>query len=57
MKKFIIETLLSGKTDEIDLEFAGDYLPDLGIGDNESSIHHFQIETSHRLLLGKRQNK
>ena len=38
MKKFIIETLLSGKTDEIDLEFAGDYLPDLGIGDNESSI-------------------
>lgn len=38
MKKFIMETLLSGKTDEIDLEFAGDYLPDLGIGESDTSI-------------------
>ncbi len=38
MKKFVMETLLSGKTDEIDLEFAGDYLPDLGIGESDTSI-------------------
>lgn len=37
LDKFVLEKLLSGKGDRIDLEFAGDYLPDLSFDDDSSS--------------------
>ena len=38
LDKFVLEALLSGKSERIDLEFAGDFLPDLSLGDNNASI-------------------
>lgn len=43
LDKFVLEALLSGKSERIDLEFAGDFLPDLSTGDDNASIQQEPI--------------
>ena len=43
LDKFVLETIFSGNVDRMDLEFAGDYLPDLNLGDNETSYQKEDI--------------